>query len=89
MIIRLKLMGILSSQQLDVMVPTCAETEKIHMRKYVVTSIVESERMYLVILDTLMQVLANVTYFNALLIFRHFRTKSYLNIYHTHHHPFI
>ena len=51
-----KLYILFTNMQLDVVVPTCAETEKIHMRKYVVPSIVASERMYLLTLDTLMQV---------------------------------
>ena len=44
------------SFQLDTALPLCPEDEKLQMRKWVVTSILESEHGYLNILDILMQV---------------------------------
>jgi len=42
--------------QIDTTLPLCPEDEKLQMRKWVITSVLESEKTYLGILDILMQV---------------------------------
>jgi len=42
--------------QLDTNLPLCPEDEKLQMRKWVINSVLESEKTYLGILDILMQV---------------------------------
>lgn len=42
--------------QIDTALPLCPEDEKLQMRRWVITSVLESERTYLGMLDILMQV---------------------------------
>jgi len=41
---------------MDTILPLCPEDEKLQMRKWVINSVLESEKTYLGILDILMQV---------------------------------
>jgi len=43
--------------QIDTVLPLCPEDEKLQMRKWVINSVLESEKIYLGMLDILMQVL--------------------------------
>jgi len=42
--------------QIDTVLPLCPEDEKLQMRKWVINSVLESEKTYLGMLDILMQV---------------------------------
>jgi len=44
------------SAQIDSTLPLCPEDEKLQMRKWLITSVLESEKIYLGVLDILMQV---------------------------------